>query len=66
MRLIAGMILGALLTIGGAYWHDTTGGSGDTDRASLLRPMVNWDVVNRNWEQLAVRARQEFTRLSAG
>jgi hypothetical protein len=37
MRLIFGMILGAALTVGGAYIADT-GKSGPE-----ARPMVNWD-----------------------
>ena len=30
------------------------------------RPMVNWDVVGRNWHVLTERVRYGWNRLSAG
>jgi hypothetical protein len=65
MRVLIGIILGALLTIGAAYLYDshiavsTTGTS-----ASVQRPMVNWDVVSTKWNHLTDRARAEWTRLA--
>ena len=44
MRLIFGMILGAALTIGGAYVADTASKPAAGVEA---RPMVNWDVVGQ-------------------
>ncbi len=42
MRFIFGIIVGAALTIGGAYLHDTSASSpGDPAR----RALVNWDVA---------------------
>jgi hypothetical protein len=43
MRLLLGMILGAALITGVAYYHDTSlvGSPGYS-----ARPLVNWDVVN--------------------
>ena len=40
MRFIFGMIIGGLLTVGGAYVVDRTSG--------VAEPMVNWSVVAKN------------------
>jgi hypothetical protein len=60
MRLFLGMILGALLTVGAAYIHDTGSlGAGTTAE----RPMVNWDVVDRSWQDLRSNLRVMGDRL---
>ena len=59
MRLLFGMILGAFLTIGGAYVHDMR----TLDGTGAERPMVNWDVVGRNWDTFSARVRGEWNRL---
>jgi hypothetical protein len=43
MRLLLGMIVGAALLLGVAYYHDTNlvGTAGQS-----ARPLVNWDVVS--------------------
>ena len=70
MRLLFGMILGALLTIGGAYISDTmTAGEAavanpDRPSVAVARTMVNWDVVSNKWNHLTDRARAEWTRLA--
>ena len=70
MRLFLGMILGVLLTIGGAYIYD----SGHTNPAadvttgttvSVERPMVNWDVVSVKWHALTEGARHQWDRVTA-
>jgi hypothetical protein len=58
MRLIFGMILGAALTIGGAYVADT-GKSGPD-----ARPMVNWDVVAKNSDSLMTIIKQGWAKLT--
>lgn len=67
MRLILGMLLGALLLIAGAYYHDSmrtlTVASGPT--AIENRPMVNWDVVEANWNSLKNRLQDGFADLRA-
>jgi hypothetical protein len=62
MRVLIGIILGAVLTVGGAYLYDS--------RHTLAapgaeRPMVNWDVVNTKWGHLTERARAEWSRLTS-
>jgi hypothetical protein len=70
MRLLFGMILGALLTIGGAYISDTiTLGEAavanpDRPSATVARTMVNWDVVGENWRAFRVRLSAGWNRLT--
>jgi hypothetical protein len=59
MRLILGMILGAALTIGGAYVSDTATKSGPE-----ARPMVNWDVVGRNADAVMTMIKQGWAKLT--
>ncbi|MBS0245854.1 MAG: hypothetical protein JSR61_04475 [Proteobacteria bacterium] len=72
MRLLLGMILGAALTIGGAYLYDngrsnTAAGDATTGSAvtTASRPMVNWDVVNLKWHELTEGARHQWNRVTA-
>ena len=58
MRLIFGMILGAALTIGGAYVSDSMNGGSAT-----ARPMVNWDVVSKNVDGLTEFVRDSWKKL---
>jgi len=63
MRLLLGMILGALLTIGVAYVTDSTtpgGSAGDTDQ----RHMVNWDVAGDRFRAFVAYAREEWDKLA--
>lgn len=65
MRLLFGMILGALLTVGGAYLYDSrTALDPANSQAAVQRPMVNWDIVNDNWQHLTEKARSEWNRLA--
>jgi hypothetical protein len=46
MRVLLGIILGGVLTVGGAYLYDSHNTlAGANAPASVQRPMVNWDVV---------------------
>lgn len=63
MRFIFGMIIGALLTIGGAYVADS--------RADPLQGgrMVNWTVVGEKVDELTADLRRlwdDFTRQFTG
>lgn len=60
MRALLGMLLGAALTMGGAYLYDST----NAMRAATERPLVNWDVVSAKWEIVTVRAREEWSKLA--
>ncbi len=65
MRILIGIILGGVLTVGGAYIYDVYNALPTTKApASAQRPLVNWDVVGNKWNRLTVRAREEWTRLA--
>jgi len=64
MRVLFGIILGVLLTIGGAYLYDSRNGTTTANTNSVQRPMVNWDVVGNKWNRLTDRARAEWVRLA--
>jgi hypothetical protein len=48
MRLIFGIIIGASLTIGGAYIADAMTGA-------EVKPLVNWEVVATNVDAVTTR-----------
>jgi hypothetical protein len=51
-----GIVLGVLLTVGGAFVYDTTTGRTANGLSSSVAagrpPLVNWDVVNDDWLDL--------------
>jgi hypothetical protein len=53
-----GMILGAALTVGAAYISDST-----SSRSPEARPMVNWDVVSKNFDGWSEFARESWKKL---
>jgi hypothetical protein len=67
MRILLGMVLGAAFTVAFAYYHDSThaspGASGPA--AGIHRTMVNWDVVEANWNRLKSKAQSGWTELKA-
>jgi hypothetical protein len=56
MRLILGIILGAALTVGGAYIADSAAGSG--------AKMVNWDVVSKNFDDVSAVTRAGWKKIT--
>jgi hypothetical protein len=65
MRVLLGIILGAILTVGGAYIYDSHNALATVNTpATAQRPIVNWDIVSTKWEHLTVRARSEWTRVA--
>jgi hypothetical protein len=63
MRLIFGIILGALLTIGGAYISDSLRPTAGPDGA-VVKPMVNWDVVQEKFKAASATVQDGWTRLT--
>ena len=59
MRLILGIIIGFALTVGGAYVADTSAGAG-------AQPMVNWDVVNDNLNDVKSHLRDAGAEIERG
>ena len=67
MRVLFGMILGVMLTLGVAFMHDTWSTGPSTTGSSTTvasRNMVNWDVVDANWQRLRQRAQDGWDTLS--
>ena len=57
MRLIFGIIIGCLLTVGGAYVFDTVSPAG-------AKQMVNWDVVATNLDSVTALARKGWKKIT--
>jgi hypothetical protein len=67
MRLLFGMILGAALTIGLTYIHDSMYAPlsfSPPATSSEPRPMVNWDVVGSFARRTSAAARDQWDRIS--
>ena len=65
MRVLFGIILGAVLTVGGAYLYDSHNAlAAGNAPANAQRSLVNWDVVGTKWDRLTERARSEWNRLA--
>jgi hypothetical protein len=67
MRVIIGMLLGAVLTVGGAYVHDSIYASTTTPTppaASGQRPLVNWDVFNVTARNTSAAANRMWNQLT--
>jgi hypothetical protein len=68
MPLFLGLILGMILTIGSAYLYDASisePSKAATQTSIEQRPMVNWDVVNRNWQSWSLDLRNTWNKLAA-
>ena len=68
MRVLFGIILGVVLTVGFAYLYDasTTGPSEPTAKTSSeQRPMVNWDVVSGNWRGWSLSVHNTWKKLAS-
>jgi hypothetical protein len=65
MRVLLGIILGAVLIVGGAYLYDSHHAAVAANTpASAQRPLVNWDIVAAKWGHLTTRARAEWHRIA--
>ena len=67
MRLLLGIIVGVILTIGVAYLSDaSTSGSFNAaaQTGAEQRPMVNWDVVGKNVNSLTGMARDGWKKIT--
>ena len=65
MRFLLGVFVGIGLTVGAAYLYDSRNTADASSNATAARPMVNWDVVDRNWQRATSRVRQEWDKLAA-
>lgn len=66
MRVLLGIILGAVLTVGSVYLYDDHQTAEAMNApANVQRPLVNWDVVAVKWDHLTTRARAEWHRIAS-
>ena len=67
MRTFFGMILGALLLVGGVYVYDSlrTSSVANGQVAQANRTIVNWDVAADDWNALKTRAHDDWIRISS-
>ena len=63
MCLLRGILLGVLLTVGGTFIYDSLQTETQASSPRQERMLVNWDVVGKNLQALAVRVHQEWDRL---
>jgi hypothetical protein len=61
MRLLFGMVLGAVLTVGGAYYRDSTYAS--PTATPPVQPIVNWEVAREVADNVTRGVRQEIGHL---
>lgn len=59
MRFIIGILVGAALTVAGAYIHDSPLPDGSNER------LVNWTAASDFSSQALERAREEWNRLTS-
>ena len=59
MRMFLGIVLGCILTVGGVYVFDHVGVS-----SADARPMVNWDVVAKNVDDITALARDGWKKIA--
>ena len=67
MRTFFGMILGALMLVGGVYVYDSmqTSSVANGQTAQANRTLVNWDVAAADWQALKGRAHDDWVRISS-
>jgi hypothetical protein len=67
MRILLGIIIGVFFTIGVAYVHDATINPNPpaSSSATIERPMVNWDVVTVNWQDIKARMNAGWRKLQS-
>ncbi len=65
MRFISGLIVGIVLTVGGAYIADTMHSAPGPDQKEAEH-MVNWTVVNNNLRDFSSSVQESWYRLTGG
>jgi hypothetical protein len=64
MRFFLGMIVGALLLVAFTYLFDASSSGPATTQTADQRPMVNWDVVDRNWQNFTHGVRNTWNKVA--
>lgn len=63
MRMFIGIILGIILTVGGAFIADGLRPAPGADGVEV-KPMVNWDVVGEKCKTLSTAVQDGWNRLT--
>jgi hypothetical protein len=68
--VFVGVCLGVILTIVGAYLYDTSTGRAANGLASTAAngraPLVNWDVVSDNWQDVKIHLKDVAADVERG
>lgn len=62
MRLLFGMVLGFVMAVAVAYWHDSQAGA--LDSTSTSERIVNWDVADRAFRNARMGVGNSWDRLT--
>jgi hypothetical protein len=66
MRFFLGMVVGVLMTIAVAYLIDASSSGPAESTAQVERkPMVNWDVVDKDWQSFTHGVRNTWNKLAS-
>jgi hypothetical protein len=66
MRFFLGLVVGVFMTIGVVYLADAAiTGTSSTTAQTDQRPMVNWDVVDKNWQNFTHGVRNTWNKLAS-
>jgi hypothetical protein len=67
MQTLLGMVLGALLLVGGVFVYDSiqTSSAASGQEAQASRTIVNWDVAASDWRALKTRAHDGWAKISS-
>jgi hypothetical protein len=70
MPMFVGLILGVVLTVATAFMYDTSTGRAPNglppSAANGRPPLVNWDVVNDDWQDVRVVLQNAGTNIERG
>jgi hypothetical protein len=65
MRVLIGIILGVVLTVGTAYIYDSHNAlAAQNAPGATQKTLVNWDIAAAEWQRLTQRARVEWGRIA--
>jgi hypothetical protein len=67
MRFFLGLVVGVLMTIAVAYLIDasSSGPNESTAQVEQQKPLVNWDVVDKDWRSFTHGVRNTWNRLAS-
>lgn len=64
MRVLIGIILGTILTVGAAYIYDSHNALASQNAGATQKTLVNWDTAATEWQRISNRARAEWVRIA--